>query len=304
VFNFSQIWEIYKKAEASFWTAEELDVSNDHKDWSNMSKNERHVVIHILTFFATSDDIINGDLVMKFAAEIQSSEARCFYGFQIAIENIHSEVFSLLIDIYVKEDTEKFRLLKSIECMPCLCKKDFWVLTWLKSKHVSFAERLIAFAVVKSIFCCGSFCSICWLKKRGLLPGLAFASELISRDKNVHSEFSCLIYNKLENQLPQERINEIISSSVEIECEFVNDALPVELIGMNSTLMCQYIKFCADHLYVAVNCPKKYNVSNPFDWAMIPFSLQEKRENRVSESPKSGVGVETAQNTISFDEDF
>ena len=297
---------MYKKAEASFWTAEELDLAHDHKDWANMSANERFFVSHILAFFAASDGIVNENLAMNFSSEVQSSEARCFYGFQIAIENIHSEVYSLLIDTYVKDCAEKSRLFNAIETIPCVMKKANWALKWLNRDYASFAERLIAFAAVEGIFFSGSFCAIFWLKKRGLMPGLAFSNELISRDEGMHCDFACLLYNKLVNQLPQARIYEIIGNAVEIECEFVKDALPVELIGMNSTLMCQYIKFCADRLLVAVNCPKKYNATNPFDW-MESISLQGKTnffEKRVSEYSKSGVGVEAAQQVISFDEDF
>ena len=297
---------MYKKAEASFWTAEELDLAHDHKDWKNMSPNERHFVTHILAFFAASDGIVNENLAMNFATEVQSAEARCFYGFQIAIENIHSEVYSLLIDTYVKDPAEKAHLFNAIETIPCVQKKANWALKWLNRDNASFAERILAFAAVEGIFFSGSFCAIFWLKKRGLMPGLSFSNELISRDEGMHCDFACLLYSKLVNQLPHERIYEIIGNAVEIECEFVKDALSVELIGMNSTLMCQYIKFCADRLLVAIDCPKKYNVSNPFDW-MESISLQGKTnffEKRVSEYSKSGVGVEASQQIISFNEDF
>ena len=271
-----------------------------------MSPNERHFVTHILAFFAASDGIVNENLAMNFSSEVQSAEARCFYGFQIAIENIHSEVYSLLIDTYVKDPNEKTHLFNAIETIPCVQKKANWALKWLNRDNASFAERIIAFAAVEGIFFSGSFCAIFWLKKRGLMPGLAFSNELISRDEGMHCDFACLLYSKLVNQLPHERIYEIIGNAVEIECEFVKDALSVELIGMNSTLMCQYIKFCADRLLVAIDCPKKYNVSNPFDW-MESISLQGKTnffEKRVSEYSKSGVGVEASQQVISFDEDF
>ena len=240
---------MYKKAEASFWTAEELDLAHDHKDWDEkMTANERHFVSHILAFFAASDGIVNENLAMNFSNELQSSEARCFYGFQIAIENIHSEVYSLLIDTYVRDPAEKHRLLNAIETVPCVQKKADWALQWASREYASFAERLIAFAVVEGIFFSGSFCSIFWLKKRGMMPGLAFSNELISRDEGMHCDFACLLYSKLVNKLPQETIHTIIKDAVEIECEFVRDALPVELIGMNSKLMSQYIHFCADRL--------------------------------------------------------
>ena len=297
---------MYKKAEASFWTAEEIDLSSDHKDWNNMSDNERHFVSHILAFFAASDGIVNENLAQNFSSEIQCSEARCFYGFQIAIENIHSEVYSLLIDTYIKDPTEKNYLLNAIETVPCVQKKANWALKWLNREKASFAERIIAFAAIEGIFFSGSFCAIFWLKKRGLMPGLAFSNELISRDEGMHCDFACLIYNKLANKLPEERIFEIVGNAVTIECEFVQSALPVELIGMNSKLMVQYIEFCADRLLVALGCQKKYRTTNPFDW-MESISLQGKTnffEKRVSEYSKSGVGVEASQQVISFDEDF
>ena len=325
------MWAMYKKAEASFWTAEELDLAHDQKDWGNMTFNERHFITHILAFFAASDGIVNENLAMNFSLEVLSAEARCFYGLQIAIENIHSEViptlirfvsprqrllpltsfptpqvYSLLIDTYVKDITEKNHLFAAIETCACVKLKANWALKWLNRELASFAERLIAFAAVEGIFFSGSFCAIFWLKKRGLMPGLAFSNELISRDEGLHCDFACLLYSKLVNKLPQVRVHEIISDAVEIECEFVRSALPVELIGMNSTLMEQYIKFCADRLLVAVNCEKKYNAYNPFDW-MDVISLQGKTnffERRVSEYARSGVGVDSAQQVITFDEDF
>jgi ribonucleotide reductase beta subunit family protein with ferritin-like domain len=297
---------MYKKAEASFWTAEEIDLASDHKDWEKLSKNEKHFITHVLAFFAASDGIVNENLAMNFSNEIQCSEARCFYGFQMAIENIHSEVYSLLIDTYIKDLTEKTYLLNAIETVPCVEKKASWAMKWCNRDYSSFAERLVAFATVEGIFFSGSFCSIFWLKKRGLMPGLSFSNELISRDEGMHCDFACLIYNKLANHLPQQRIYDIIGEAVDIECEFVRDALPVELIGMNSALMIQYIKFCADRLLVALQCEKLYNAQNPFDW-MEMISLQGKTnffEKRVSEYSKSGVGVDSTQQKIAFDEDF
>jgi ribonucleoside-diphosphate reductase subunit M2 len=243
---------------------------------------------------------------MNFSSEVQSSEVRCFYGFQIAIENIHSEVYSLLIDTYIRDVTEKAKLLNAIETVPCVQKKARWALKWCNRNLSSFAERLVAFAAVEGIFFSGSFCSIFWLKKRGLMPGLAFSNELISRDEGMHCDFACLLYSKLVNKLPQARVFEIIDSAVTIECEFVRDALPVELIGMNSTMMSQYIQFCADRLLVALGFEKKYNAVNPFDW-MEMISLQGKTnffEKRVSEYSKNGVGVDAAQQAIKFDEEF
>eukprot|EP01038_Epipyxis_sp_PR26KG_P007734 gene7734-10509_t len=300
------IWEYYKKAEACFWTAEEIDLASDHKDWEKMTANERHFVSHILAFFAASDGIVNENLAMNFSNEIQCSEARCFYGFQIAIENIHSEVYSLLIDTYVKDSQEKMNLLNAIETVPCVRKKANWALKWCNQQTTSFAERLVAFAAVEGIFFSGSFCAIFWLKKRGLMPGLCFSNELISRDEGMHCDFACLLYSKLVNKLDEERIYEIIDHAVTIEIDFLRDALPVELIGMNSSLMATYIQFVADRLLVSLGCAKKYKVVNPFDW-MEMISLQGKTnffEKRVSEYAKSGVGVESSKQVISFDEDF
>lgn len=300
-----QIWQMYKKAEASFWTAEEIDLAEDLKHWDSLSSNERHFVSHILAFFAASDGIVNENLAQNFATEIQSAEARCFYGFQIAVENIHSETYSLLIDTYIKDQTEKTRLLHAIETVSCVEKKAKWALQWCDRNNASFAERCVAFAAVEGIFFSGSFCAIFWLKKRGLMPGLCFSNELISRDEGLHCDFACLLYRKLLNKLSVERITEIIAHAVEIEKEFVQDALPVELIGMNSALMCSYIEFCADRLLVALECPKHYNATNPFEW-MEMISLQGKTnffEKRVGEYAKSGVG-ETAHHNFDLDCDF
>ena len=297
---------MYKKAEASFWTAEEIDLAEDLKDWDALSSNERHFVSHVLAFFAASDGIVNENLAQNFATEVQSAEARCFYGFQIAVENIHSETYSLLIDTYIKNAVEKDRLLHAIETVDCVKRKANWALKWCNRHHASFAERCIAFAAVEGIFFSGSFCSIFWLKKRGLMPGLCFSNELISRDEGLHCDFACMIYNKLINKLPESRIIEIITNAVEIEKEFVVDALPVELIGMNSTLMCQYIEFCADRLLVALNCSRFYNTKNPFEW-MEMISLQGKTnffEKRVGEYAKSGVGVNAEDQVFGLDEEF
>lgn len=296
---------MYKKAEASFWTAEEIDLASDLNDWSKLSQNERHFVSHVLAFFAASDGIVNENLAQNFATEIQSAEARCFYGFQIAVENIHSETYSLLIDTYIKDPKEKDHLLRAIDTVPCVQKKAQWALQWCDRQNASFAERCIAFAAVEGIFFSGSFCAIFWLKKRGLMPGLCFSNELISRDEGLHCDFACLLYTKLVNKLKPERIVEIISNAVVIEKEFVQDALPVELIGMNSRLMCQYIEFCADRLLVALGQPRHYQVSNPFEW-MEMISLQGKTnffEKRVGEYAKSGVGAED-NHCFDLDADF
>ena len=302
----NEIWAMYKKAEASFWTAEEIDLASDLNDWDGLTDNERHFVSHVLAFFAASDGIVNENLTGNFTTEVQSPEARCFYGFQIAVENIHSETYSLLIDTYVKDQKAKNHLLNAIETVPCVQKKAHWALKWCDQRYASFAERMIAFAAVEGIFFSGSFCAIFWLKKRGLMPGLCFSNELISRDEGLHCDFACLLYKKLVNKLPNSRIEEIITNAVEIEKEFVVDALPVSLIGMNGDLMCQYIEFCADRLLHALGCQKYYGAANPFEW-MEMISLQGKTnffEKRVGEYAKSGVGVSQEDQVFSLDADF
>lgn len=302
------IWKFYKQAEASFWTAEEIDLSQDLKDWENLSDGERHFISHVLAFFAASDGIVNENLAENFVAEVQYTEAKFFYGFQIAIENIHSETYSLLIDTYIKDPVEKDKLFNAIDTMDCVKKKADWALRWIEKGN--FQERLIAFAAVEGIFFSGSFCSIFWLKKRGLMPGLSFSNELISRDEGLHCDFACLLYNNhVIKKLPEETIIDIIKDAVEIEKEFVTDALPVKLIGMNATLMCQYIEFVADRLLVELGCKRIYNVSNPFDF-MEMISLQGKTnffEKRVAEYQKAGVmkeGGEQQKSRFSLDEDF
>ncbi|MBT5404200.1 MAG: ribonucleoside-diphosphate reductase [Crocinitomicaceae bacterium] len=289
--KWDDIWAMYKKAEASFWTAEEIDLSPDLIDWeTKLNDDERHFIKHVLAFFAASDGIVNENLAENFVAEVQYTEAKFFYGFQIAMENIHSETYSLLIDTYIKDKVEKDKLFNAIETLECVQKKAKWALRWIDNG--SFAERLIAFAAVEGIFFSGSFCSIFWLKKRGLMPGLSFSNELISRDEGLHCDFACLLYtNYIENKLPKEDIKAIIVDAVEIEKEFVTDALPVRLIGMNSELMTQYIEFVADRLLVELGNEKVYNVSNPFDF-MDMINLQGKTnffEKRVGEYQKAGV---------------
>ena len=303
------IWQYYKKAEASFWTAEEIDLSQDQTDWESLNDGERHFITHVLAFFAASDGIVNENLAEHFVAEVQYTEAKFFYGFQIAIENIHSETYSLLIDTYVKDGGEKDLLFNAIDTMDCVKKKADWALKWIDEGN--FAERLIAFAAVEGIFFSGSFCSIFWLKKRGLMPGLSFSNELISRDEGLHCDFACHLYTKhVVNRLPENTVIEIIKDAVSIEKEFVTDSLPVNLIGMNSELMCQYIEFVADRLLNELIGKKIYNSTNPFDF-MEMISLQGKTnffEKRVGEYQKAGVmknaSEENTAPKFSLDEDF
>ena len=301
-----EIWSYYKKAEASFWTAEEIDLGQDLKDWATLTRDEKHFIKHVLAFFAASDGIVNENLAENFVSEVQYTEAKFFYGFQIAIENIHSETYSLLIDTYVKDVKEKDGLFNALETMDCVKKKGDWALRWIDEGN--FAERLVAFAAVEGIFFSGSFCSIFWLKKRGLMPGLTFSNELISRDEGLHCDFACLLYNNhLNNKLSEDAIQTIISDAVTIEKEFVTDALPVRLIGMNAELMCQYIEFVADRLLTELNCSKMYHSTNPFDF-MEMISLQGKTnffEKRVGEYQKAGVlNSENDNDKFSLDHDF
>ncbi|KDE07185.1 ribonucleoside-diphosphate reductase small chain [Microbotryum lychnidis-dioicae p1A1 Lamole] len=313
--KYHEIWAQYKKAEASFWTAEEMDLSKDMHDWDNKLKpDERYFISHVLAFFAASDGIVNENLVERFSGEVQSAEARCFYGFQIMMENIHSEVYSLLIDTYVREPEERNKLFQAIDTIPCIRKKADWALKWISDDRSIFGERLIAFAAVEGIFFSGSFASIFWLKKRGLMPGLTFSNELISRDEGLHTDFACLLFSHLERRPHPDTVALIIKEAVEIEKEFLTEALPCGLIGMNAKLMCQYIEFVADRLLVALGNPKVWNAENPFDF-MNMISLEGKTnffEKRVSDYQKSGVSSaqsareagEDVKSAFSFEEDF
>lgn len=303
--KYPKVWEMYKRAEASFWTSEEIDLTEDMRHWETMTEGERYFISHVLAFFAASDGIVNENLAINFMSEVQIPEARCFYGFQIMMENIHSETYAQLIDTYTKDPAEKDRLFHAIDTIPCVQRKAEWALRWINNG--SFAERLIAFAAVEGIFFSGSFCSIFWLKKRGLMPGLTFSNELISRDEGAHCEFACLLYSMLENKLSTEAATKIITDAVEIEKEFVTDALPVNLIGMNAKMMSQYIEFVADRWLTELGYDKVYNTTNPFDF-MEMISLQGKTnffEKRVGDYQKSGV-INTGQDNKSFslDEDF
>jgi ribonucleoside-diphosphate reductase beta chain len=300
------IWNFYKKCEASFWTAEEIDLHQDISDWEHkLNDDERYFIKHVLAFFAASDGIVNENLAENMVREVQYTEAKFFYGFQIMMENIHSETYSLLIDTYIKDAKEKDYLLNAIDTMACVRKKADWALRWISNG--SFAERLIAFAAVEGIFFSGSFCSIFWLKKRGLMPGLTFSNELISRDEGMHCDFACLLYNAhIVNKLPKDTIERIITDAVDIEKEFVTDAIPVNLIGMNAPLMCQYIEFVADRLLASLGNNKVYHVENPFPW-MDMISLQGKTnffEKRVGDYQKAGVMAEKDQQVFTLDADF
>jgi ribonucleoside-diphosphate reductase beta chain len=300
------IWEMYKQQQACFWTSEEIDLAQDTKDWDEkLNDNERHFIKNVLAFFAASDGIVNENLAENFVNEVQFTEAKFYYGFQIMMENVHSETYSLLIDTYIKDAKEKDRLFNAIDNIPSVAKKADWALKWIDSPN--FQERLIAFAAVEGIFFSGSFCSIYWLKKRGLMPGLSFSNELISRDEGMHCDFAVLLHNNhLSNQVSEERIKEIIMSALEIEKEFILESLPVRLIGMNSDLMSQYLEYVADRLLIDLKCSPVYGVENPFDF-MANISLQGKTnffEKRVGEYQKAGVMDKSDGDAFSFDTDF
>merc|ERR1712156_588243 len=305
--QYGDIWQMYKKAEASFWTAEEVDLSKDVKDWETLKDDERYFVSHVLAFFAASDGIVNENLVERFMKEVQVPEARCFYGFQIAMENIHSEMYSLLIDTFIKEADERERLFNAIETVPAVKKKADWALKWIGNEAASYSERVVAFASVEGIFFSGSFAAIFWLKKRGLMPGLTFSNEPISRDEGLHTDFACLMFRHLVDKPSEKRVLQIVCEAVEIEIEFLTEALPCRLIGMNGDLMSQYIKYVADRLLLELGCNKVYNVENPFDF-MENISLDGKTnffEKRVGEYQKAGVMTANAEDRqFNLDADF
>jgi ribonucleoside-diphosphate reductase subunit M2 len=298
------IWEMYKKHEASFWTAEEIDLSQDLRDWEALADSERHFIKHVLAFFAASDGIVLENLAAQFTTEVQSPEARAFYGFQMAMENIHSETYSLLIEQYIRDPAEKEMVFDAIHTMPAIQKKADWAVQWMNHEN-SFAERLVAFAAVEGILFSGSFCAIYWLKKRGLMPGLTFSNELISRDEGLHTEFACLLYSMMKNQLPEELVQEIVRGAVEVEREFICESLNCELIGMNASLMTKYIEYVADRLLKCLGCEKIFHSENPFDWMEL-ISMQGKTnffEKRVGEYQKAGV-ISGETTTFSLEEDF
>uniref|UniRef100_A0A7M4E7A8 Ribonucleotide reductase regulatory TP53 inducible subunit M2B n=1 Tax=Crocodylus porosus TaxID=8502 RepID=A0A7M4E7A8_CROPO len=335
--QYPDIWKMYKQAQASFWTAEEVDLSKDLPHWNKLKSEEKYFISHILAFFAASDGIVNENLVERFSQEVQIPEARCFYGFQILIENVHSEMYSLLIDTYIKDPEKREFLFNAIETMPCVKKKADWALRWIADRDSTFelemqkpktskksrtescpyhrpsllllggaGERVVAFAAVEGIFFSGSFAAIFWLKKRGLMPGLTFSNELISRDEGLHCDFACLMFHYLVNRPSEERVKEIIVNAVEIEQEFSTEALPVGLIGMNCTLMKQYIEFVADRLLVELGFSKFFYAENPFDF-MENISLEGKTnffEKRVSEYQRFAVMAETTDNVFTLDADF
>merc|ERR1712113_1069019 len=293
--QYPALFEMYKKHEASFWTAEEIDLAQDAKDWDTLSDNEQHFVKHVLAFFAASDGIVLENLSARFSCEIQAPEARAFYGFQIAVENIHSETYSLLIEQYIRDPVEKDKVLHAIHTMPAVREKAQWAVQWMNGEN-SFAERVVAFAAVEGVLFSGSFCAIYWLKKRGLMPGLTFSNELISRDEGLHAEFACLLYGMLNHKLPEDVVHDIIRGAVATERKFICEALPCDLIGMNSELMTRYIEFVADRLLTALGHSKLFGSSNPFDWMEL-ISLQGKTnffEKRVGEYQKAGVMVPAA----------
>lgn len=302
--QYNDIWEMYKKQVDCFWRAEEIDLSKDLDDWKKLTADEKHFVSMILAFFAASDGIVLENLATRFMSDVQVSEARAFYGFQIAMENIHSETYSLLIETYINDKVEKDRLFNALDNFPCIKKKSDWAQKWIKDNRSGFATRLVAFACVEGVFFSGAFSSIFWLKKRGLLPGLTFSNELISRDEALHTEFAVLLYDKMENKLKKSKVHEIIREAVEIETEFICDALPCRLIGMNSMMMTQYIQFVADRLCVQLGYDKIYNVANSFDF-MDMISLESKTnffEKRVSEYALADKTVD--DNTFDFSDDF
>jgi ribonucleoside-diphosphate reductase subunit M2 len=304
--QYDSIWKMYKKAEASFWTAEEVDLSKDMTDWAKLKKEEKHFISHVLAFFAASDGIVNENLVERFMQEVQVPEARCFYGFQIAIENIHSEMYSLLIDTYIKDPAEREHLFNAVETVPAVRRKADWALNWISSDNASYAERIIAYASVEGIFFSGSFAAIFWLKKRGLMPGLTFSNELISRDEGLHTDFACLMFNHLVHKPSEERVKEIVCEAVTIEIQFLTEALPCNLIGMNCDLMSVYIQYVADRLLVELGCSKVYKVENPFDF-MENISLDGKTnffEKRVGDYQKAGVMSNKEDNKFTLDADF
>lgn len=304
--KYPDIWNFYKIAVASFWTVEEVDLAKDMADWERMDDNERFFISRVLAFFAASDGIVNENLIERFTNEVQVLEAKYFYGFQIAMENIHSEMYSRLLETYIRNDDERAMLLDAINTIPCIGKKADWAIRWIADKESTFAERMIAFAAVEGIFFSGSFAAVFWLKKRGLMPGLTHSNELISRDEGLHRDFACLLYSHIKNKVPLERVHGIIGDAVRIEQEYLTESLPVDMIGMSCRLMSQYIEFVADHLLSALKCPKLYNSPNPFDF-MQNISVEGKTnffEKKVAEYQKAGTQATETDSSFALDADF
>ena len=305
--QYNDIWSMYKKHVSTYWTVEEIDFAKDNKDWDKLEKGEQHFIKNILAFFAASDGIVNENLVLNFMTEIKVPEALAFYSFQTAIETVHSETYSLLIDTYIKNEEEKARLLNAVETIPCVAKKANWAIKWIENKKDNFATRLVAFACVEGIFFSGAFCSIYWLKERGVMPGLTFSNELISRDESLHTEFAILLYSHIVNKLSEKEVHDIIKDAVVIEKEFIIDSLPCRLLGMNSELMSQYIEFVSDRICIQLGYSKIYNVSNPFDF-MDRIGLEDKQnffEVRVSNYSKAELhNTENSKLDFNMDDDF
>ena len=303
--KYNSMYELYKKAESTFWTASEIDLVKDNNDWEHaLNDNERNFIKNIIGFFAGSDGIIMENLAVRFLREIQIPEARAFYSYQIFNESIHSETYSLLINTYIKDIDEKNKIFNSIENIPCVAKKAQWAYKWIENKDVSFATRLLSFAIVEGVFFSGSFCAIYWLKKRGLMPGLTFSNELISRDEGLHCEFACLLYSYIKNKVPQSIVYEIFQEAVSIEKEFITESIPCAMIGMNSTMMCEYIEFIANRLLLQLGYDKLWNAENPFDFMEL-ISLRPKTnffELRVGEYTKSTINENS--NNFDFSNDF
>jgi ribonucleoside-diphosphate reductase beta chain len=303
----NSIWQMYKKAVSAFWTAEEVDLSKDYDDWEKLNPNEQHFVKNILAFFAASDGIVNENLSVRFMNEVAAQEAKCFYGFQIAMENIHSEMYSLLIDTYIKDTEEKAHLLNAINTIPTIGQKADWAIKWIEDSKTSFATRLVAFACVEGIFFSGAFCSIFWLKERGVMPGLTLSNEFISRDESLHTEFAILLYTLLDDKLSQDTVYDIIQEAVNIEEQFITDAIPCNMLGMNNVLMRQYIQFVADRLIVQLGYEPLYNTKNPFHF-MDRISLTNKtnffEHTRQSEYARARVGEGPEQNKFDLDAEF
>lgn len=306
--QYNPIWKMYKKAQSAYWTAEEVDLSKDKADWAKLTSNEQHFIKHILAFFAGSDGIVNENLGTRFMNDVQIPEAKAFYAFQIAMETVHSETYSLLIDSYINDPAEKDYLFNAITTIPCIQKKAEWALRWISSTDANFATRLVAFACVEGIFFSGAFCAIYWLKERGVMPGLCFSNELISRDESLHTEFALLLYSYLKNPLDASLVRSIVSEAVSIEKEFICESIPCRMLGMNSDLMSTYIEFVADRLLVQLNAGTLYNVRNPFDF-MDRIGMSNKTnffEARVSEYAKANVGSDaiSKKETFAMDDDF